>query len=194
MPKRKKPGRGNPSPQLTVPLSDFCQSLVESYAVNDRMNQIILDHLHPDAWRAKVPGTNSRSIAAVFAHMHNIRRKWLRLSAPHIKLPGQLNRTRCTPRETQAALAESALRCSEMLAGAFTQPKRRIQYFLRDAWAKPWPVGAAMAAYMLAHDSHHRGQICMLAHQAGFPLPNKVTAEMWCWERLWKQCGFNGPH
>ena len=27
---------------------------------------------------------------------------------------------------------------------------------------------------MLAHEAHHRGQVCMLAHQLGFPLPNEV--------------------
>jgi hypothetical protein len=29
----------------------------------------------------------------------------------------------------------------------------------------------------------------MLAHQLGFPLPNKVTSEMWNWEKLWKERG-----
>jgi hypothetical protein len=24
-----------------------------------------------------------------------------------------------------------------------------------------------------SHDAHHRGQVCMLAHQLGFPLPAK---------------------
>ncbi len=66
---------------------DFCQALVESYAINERMNQIVLEHLDPAAWRAKLPGRKGRTIAAIVAHVHNIRRKWLRLSAPHLKLP-----------------------------------------------------------------------------------------------------------
>jgi hypothetical protein len=36
---------------------DLCQALVESYAVNDRMNQLVLEHLDPGAWRAKLPGS-----------------------------------------------------------------------------------------------------------------------------------------
>ena len=32
-------------------------------------------------------------------------------------------------------------------------------------------------------------QVCMLAHQLGFKLPNKVTSEMWNWEKLWKEGG-----
>jgi uncharacterized damage-inducible protein DinB len=30
-----------------------------------------------------------------------------------------------------------------------------------------------MLCYMLAHEAHHRGQVCMLAHQLGFPLRNR---------------------
>src|SRR6516225_9031715 len=67
------------------PSLDFCQSLLETYAVNDRINQLILENLDPHAWRAKPPGRNVRTIAAIFAHMHNVRRKWLRLSARHIR-------------------------------------------------------------------------------------------------------------
>lgn len=164
---------------------DFREGLVESYAANERMNQVVLEHLHPDAWRARLPASRGRTIAAIFAHVHNVRRKWLRLSAPHLRLPTRLDGGRCSVTEAKAALAESGSRCCEMLAGALG-PERRIDSFLRDGWAKPWPAGAAMAAYMISHDSHHRGQVCMLAHQLGYPLPDRGTSTMWAWERMWK--------
>ena len=47
---------------------------------------------------------------------HNVRTKWVRLTAPHLKVPPQLNRTHCTPQQARAGLAESAARCGEMLA------------------------------------------------------------------------------
>jgi uncharacterized damage-inducible protein DinB len=172
---------------------DFSRVLVESYAVNERMNQIVLEHLDPAAWRAKLPGSKGRTIAAIVAHLHNMRRKWLRLSAPHLKLPAALDRSRCTPRQARAALAESAARCSQMLAEAFSRPQGRVKTFRRDGWARPWPAGPAMLAYMISHDAHHRGQIGMLAHQLGFPLPPKAAYQIWVWERLWKECGFTHP-
>jgi uncharacterized damage-inducible protein DinB len=174
--------------------SDVAEVLLEAYAVNERMNQILIGHLAPGAWRARPPGGKGRSIAAIFAHVHNIRRKWLRLSAPHIKLPAPLDRTRCTPRQARAALAESAACCSEMLADALAPARRgRIKTFVRDGWARPWPAGPAMLIYMLSHDTHHRGQICMLARQLGFPLPATVGGGIWNWEKLWKDCGFTRP-
>jgi uncharacterized damage-inducible protein DinB len=172
---------------------DLCQVLVESYAVSERMNQMVLEHLDPVAWRAKLPGSKGRTIAAIFAHVHNVRRKWLRLSAPHIKLPTPLNRTSFTQKQTGAALVESAARCSEMLTDALSRPQHRVETFLRDGWARPWPPGPSMLAYMISHDAHHRGQVCMLAHQLGYPLPTKANYGIWGWEKLWKECGFTHP-
>lgn len=173
--------------------TDLVAVMLEAYAVNERMNQLVIEHLAPGAWRAKPAGGKGRSIAAIFAHVHNIRRKWLRLSASHLKLPASLDRTRCTPRQTRVALAESAARCSQMLAEALGRPPGRVQTFVRDGWARPWPAGAAMLVYMLSHDTHHRGQVCMLAHQLGFPLPVLAGGGIWNWEKLWKECGFTRP-
>ncbi len=168
--------------------TQFGRAAVQIFAVNDRMNQLLIERLDPAVWTAKPPG-KVRTIAAIFTHMHNMRSKWIRLTAPHLKLPPQLNRVHCTPQQARAGLAESAARCAEMLAEALGGGEGRVEKFHRDGWAKPWPVGPEMLCYMLAHEAHHRGQVCMLAHQLGFPLPNEVMAGIWNWEKLWKECG-----
>jgi uncharacterized damage-inducible protein DinB len=172
------------------------RAAVKSFAANDRMNQILIEHLDPAAWRAKPPSTTRnttpRTIAAIFTHMHNVRCKWVRLTAPHLKIPTQLNRAHCTPRQAREGLAESAARCAEMLAEALGGGGGRVEKFCRDGWAKPWPVGPEMLCYMLSHEAHHRGQVCMLAHQLGFPLPKEVASGLWNWGKLWKECGSAG--
>ena len=168
------------------------------FLANDRINQILIEHLDPAAWgtrppTAKPPGKNNvRTIAAIFTHMHNVRAKWVRLTAPHLKVPPQLNRAHCTPQQARAGLAESAARCAEMLAEALGGGGGRVERFRRDGWARPWPVGPEMLCYMLSHEAHHRGQVCMLVHQLGFPLPTEVASGIWNWEKLWKECGFAG--
>src|ERR1700740_714826 len=161
------------------------------FAANERMNQMLIEHLDPAAWKAKPPG-KARSIAAIFTHMHNVRTKWVRLTVPHLKVPRQLQRADCTLRQARAGLAESAVRCQQMLAEALDTPDGRIKKFVRDGWARPWPVGPEMLCYMLAHEAHHRGQVLMLAHQLGFPLPIEVISGIWNWEKLWKECGSSG--
>jgi uncharacterized damage-inducible protein DinB len=161
------------------------------FAASDRMNEMLIEHLDPAAWRAKPPG-KSRTIAAIFTHMHNVRTKWVRLTAPHLTVPRQLNRATCTPQQALAGLAESAGRCAEMLAEALGDSRSGIEKFRRDGWARPWPVGIEMLCYMVSHEAHHRGQVCMLAHQLGFPLPNEAAYGIWNWEKLWKECGWPG--
>ncbi len=168
--------------------TELGRAAVRIFAANDRINQMLIEHLDPAAWRAKPPG-KSRTIAAIFTHMHNVRTKWVRLTAPHLKAPPQLNRAHCTPQQARAGLAESGARCAEMLAEALGGCGGRVGKFRRDGWAQTWPVGPEMLCYMLSHEAHHRGQVCMLAHQLGFPLPSKVASGIWNWERLWKQRG-----
>ena len=166
------------------------RAAVRIFAANERMNQMILEQLDPAAWNAKPPG-KARSIAAIFAHMHNVRTKWVRLTAPHLKVPRQLQRAHSTPKQARAGLAESAARCAEMLAEALGGGSR-VKKFVRDGWARPWPVGPEMLCYMISHEAHHRGQVLMLAHQLGYPLPKPVMYGIWNWEKLWKECGAPG--
>ena len=175
-------------PQLQTQLG---QTAAKIFAANERMNQMILEQLNPAAWNAKPPG-KARSIAAIFTHVHNVRTKWVRLTAPNLKVPRQLDRAHCTPKQARVGLAESAARCEEMLAEALGGSGGRIQKFVRDGWARPWPVGPEMLCYMLAHEAHHRGQVLMLAHQLGHPLPKPVMYGIWNWEKLWKESG--APH
>src|SRR6478609_3119318 len=107
------------------------RSAVRIFAANDRMNQLLIEHLDPAAWRTKPPG-KARTIAAIFTHMHNVRTKWVRLTAPHLKVPPQLNRARCTPQQAAAGLAESAARCAEMLGEALGGGGGRVEKFRRD--------------------------------------------------------------
>lgn len=169
---------------------DFAEEMVQAYALNERMNQLLLEHLDSRAWRAKPSGKATRTIAAIFAHMHNVRCKWLRLSAPHLKIPTRLDRGQCMQKQAASALAESAARCCEMLSEALRATPGRVPIFVRDGWSRPWRPGAAMCAYMISHEAHHRGQVCMLAHQAGFPLPIQAGAGMWNWEKLGKDLDF----
>jgi uncharacterized damage-inducible protein DinB len=170
------------------------RSAIRIFSANDRMNQILIEYISPTAWKAKPPG-QARTIAAIFTHMHNVRTKWIRLAAPHLKVPPQLHRARCTQKQARAALAESATLCTEVLAAALGGAEvRRIQTFRRDALAPSWPVGPEMLYYMLAHEAHHRGQVCMLAHQLGHTFPHAISDGIWNWEKLWKECGASrGP-
>jgi uncharacterized damage-inducible protein DinB len=184
-------------PPRPSPTADPREALLETYAINDAMNQLLLTHLDPRAWRATLPGPNrkqksrsGRTIAAIFAHMHNVRLKWLKATAPHLKRPAPLDPYRCTQRRAAVALKQSAAQCLRMLTDALSDdPNRRVSKFFRDSLMPIWPAGPTMFAYMFAHEAHHRGQITMLAHQLGYRLPPQAWGGIWNWDKLWKQAG-----
>jgi uncharacterized damage-inducible protein DinB len=174
-------------------LAEIRDTLLETYAANDAMNQIILSDLNPRAWRAQPPGEKGtgRTIAAIFAHLHNSRLVWLKNSAPHLKCPPPLDPGCCTIKQTAAAHRKSGAQCLRMLTDALSAaPNRRVAKFSRGSWTQTWPAGGAMFAYMFSHEAHHRGQILMLAHQIGYRLLYK-TPGVWHWEKLWKKAGLS---
>ena len=173
---------------------ELADVLVETYAVNDAMNQLLLAHLDPRAWRAELPavrGRGGRTIAAIFAHLHNCRLVWIKGSAPHLKCPAPLDPYRCTMKQAASAHKKSAEQCVHMLAEALrADPARKVTRFWRGSWTRTWPAGGTMFAYMFSHEAHHRGQILVLARQLGCRIPPKVWGGIWNWDRLWKEHGF----
>jgi uncharacterized damage-inducible protein DinB len=174
-------------------LAQIRDDLLETYAINDAMNQLLLANLNPRAWRAQPPGAKGRggrTIAAIFAHLHNSRLVWLRNSAPHLKCPTALDPHRCTKKQAAAAHKKSAAQCLRMLTEALSdRPKKRVTRFFRDSWMPIWQPGGAMFCYMFSHEAHHRGQILMLAHQLGYRFPSRARGGIWWWDKLWKQQG-----
>ncbi len=166
------------------PPRDWKRALLEAYAVNEEMNQLLLAGLDERAWRAPLPGGKGRPIAAIFAHIHNVRHMWLAVSAKDlkIKVPSKLDRDKCTPKQAAEAMARSAEAISALLAVALERPDLRVKDFRPDV--------AGAFGYMIAHEAHHRGQICMLARQLGFPLDQKTHFGMWEWGKLWGSLGF----
>src|SRR5678815_2511170 len=125
--------------------------LLETYAASGRMNEIVLDNIDDRAWRARpVDGSrkDARTIADIFAHIHNNRLVWLKRSAPHSDCPQPLDPLRCTRQEAASAHKESAAACLEMLKEALSEgADRRVPNFSRGSWAPSWPAGPTMFSY-----------------------------------------------
>src|SRR6267154_3468532 len=112
-------GRGGRMEAQSNPaLAEMRDVLLETYAVNDAMNQLLLANLDPRAWRAQLPAAkpkSGRTIAAIFVHLHNSRLVWLKNSAAYMKCPAPLDPYRCTMKQAAAAHNRSADQCLRML-------------------------------------------------------------------------------
>jgi uncharacterized damage-inducible protein DinB len=148
----------------------LADALLSAFDTNDRINQYLLENLPAEAWRAEPPGKKGRDVAGVVAHMHNVRVMWLK--ATKGKIPEQLDKVTVTPAQAKKALDASRAALRDVLQSAL-ESDGRIKGFRPDV--------AAFFAYLIAHDAHHRGQIAMLARQAGHPILQKAMFGMWEW-------------
>ena len=158
-------------PKTAIPFS-LPDALLNAFAINDRINRFMLESLPTEAWRAEPPEGKGRTVAAIAAHMHNVRVMWLKAAAKESKIPEQLDRAKVTVKQAVAALEESREALSAVLKAA-VESDGRIKGFKPDA--------VAFFGYLVAHDAHHRGQIAQLARQVGHPLPQKAMFGMWEW-------------
>jgi uncharacterized damage-inducible protein DinB len=159
-------------PKATPAEFSLSQALLTSFDTNDRINRYLIENLPSEAWRAEPPENKGRTIAAIVAHLHNVRVMWLKAAAKGNKIPEQLDRGKVTPAQATKALEQSREALSAVLKSAL-ESDGRVKGFRPDV--------AGFFGYLIAHDAHHRGQICMLARQVGHPLPQKAMFGMWEW-------------
>jgi uncharacterized damage-inducible protein DinB len=164
-----------PKPRArTKPPIDYASSVRFAFATNERINQFLLERLDPGAWGAEAPVGKGRTIRAIVAHMHNVRHMWLVVSMKDAPAPDKIDRTQVTLGDARAALAKSG----EAMLALFDRANAGGGH-VKDF--KPDVVG--FLGYVIAHEAHHRGQICLLARMLGFPLPQNVGFGMWEWNK-----------
>ncbi len=150
---------------------DVAGALLNSYAINDRINHYLVHNLAAEVWNMPPPGGHGRSISAIFAHTHNVRLMWLKAAGYQGAMPEKLE-TDSSQEQLIAALETSCAALSTVIAAALSGDGR-IKGFKPDV--------AGFLGYLIAHDAHHRRQASQLARQLGFPLSKSANFGMWEW-------------
>ena len=139
-------------------MSELEKQIVETWAIHNRVNLYLLDAIDPESLKLSLK-EKGRTVAALFAHMHNVRLMWLKPTAPELlSTAGE----KCDTESTQSQLAksliasgdaiESLLRKSAESGGKAKSFKRGVVPFL---------------GYLISHESHHRGQIGWILKHTG---------------------------
>jgi uncharacterized damage-inducible protein DinB len=157
---------------------DLGRALIEAFLTNERINQVLIDLLDPEVWRAQPPCARRRNIATTFAHMHNVRCMRLKMCSRDEEPPPKLDRAQVAVAEAKEALERSAAAMVRLIerslaSGGFVPDFR--------------PDVVALVCAAITHDAHHRGQICHWASQLGKPLTPEQQLQMWEWDRRWKE-------
>lgn len=152
---------------------DVTRSLLSAYSASARVNQFLVERLHPSLWRARLPGPKVRTIAALVAHVHNCSLVYLRRAGPRVSVPPELDRFSVTQKEAVRVLGAKRKAVLAIVADCLAGTGRV------DGWSGG--NAAVFLAYYMSHDAHHRGQIVTLARLLGHAISTKTMSGMWQW-------------
>jgi uncharacterized damage-inducible protein DinB len=151
-------------------MSDLQAQIVESWQIHNRVNLYLLEAIDPDALTRSL-NEMGRTVAALFAHMHNVRLMWLKPAAASLldgldKLEDDATRPQIDRALKQSGDAVAKLLEQSAATGKVKSFKRGVVPFL---------------GYLIAHESHHRGQIGWILKYTGHPLDRTIAFGLWDW-------------
>jgi uncharacterized damage-inducible protein DinB len=157
-------------------MNPLVQQSIDTWQVNNRINLMLLDELGPEALACTLSKRGGRTVALQFAHMHDVRLKWLEVCIPAIfKTQARINKEE----KIDKALLKRSLTAS---ADAIAQ---WMQTAGDDGQLKGYKKGVIfLLGYMLAHEAHHRGSILLTVKQSGIKLSDKLKWEIWDWGKI----------
>lgn len=167
----KLQGSDNRIVEKTVHYLAHMNQLTETWEINARINLYLLDSLPEEALAAVAP-SKGRTVGEQLAHMHNVRLMWLKAAAPEL-LVGleKLEKGDVTKEVLKATLQQSQAAITQLIDKGAAEGK--IKGF------KPHPT--AFVGYLIAHESHHRGQVMLILKLAGYKVDQKIVFGLWEW-------------
>ena len=150
----------------------MASQLVEAWEMGNEANLFLLASVPRGGLEARY-SPRTRTVAAQFAHLHNVRQRWLRHAAP--KLADGLEPFPKGAEPTKAQLKKS-LRASEKAVARF------LEECEETGRVKGWKgAPASFLGYLIAHEAHHRGLAMVALRIAGYKLPRSVVYGQWDW-------------
>lgn len=153
---------------------DVQQEIIEAFEQCGHVTEYLVTVLPRRFWHQPSPTGRGRTIAAMVAHIHGVRKTFAKMGGAPV--PPSLDRTSATPVQARRALRHT----NAALVALF-----RDSLLRGDARVKGLPRRSVnMMAYLIQHDAHHRGQIMLRARELGHTFAGADIMRIWGWKRL----------
>jgi uncharacterized damage-inducible protein DinB len=152
---------------------DLENQIIDTWNINNRVNLYLLDAISPAALN-DVSASKGRTVAEQVAHLHNVRLMWLKSAGPEL-----MEGLQKIEKETAAD--------KKLLARSLKESGKAIETLLKNSLENDGrikgfkPHVTAFLGYIVAHESHHRGQVALSLKQSGHALDRKVSFGIWEW-------------
>lgn len=149
------------------------EQVLQAWRVNAAINVKLVNAIPKKGFNAVPLASRGRTVAKQLAHMQKVHSGWLKYNGARLHRDARpLHRNAKLDRKRLTA----ALRASGAAVEAFL--RERLQSGKRIGFFQGKPI--RWMCYLIAHDSHHRGQIALALKQNGMRLPEKVALrEIW---------------
>jgi uncharacterized damage-inducible protein DinB len=153
------------------------EEIVEAWRINNRINLRLIERISDAGMGCTLSQRGGRNVVRQFAHLQYVRVFQLKRRAKALAHGARIFATHEEPdrRTLVAALQDSSQRIEQWfrLAAEGAPGVRTVKRGL-----------VPTLAYLIAHESHHRGSILLTLKQCGHPVEATTRYAIWDWDRI----------
>jgi uncharacterized damage-inducible protein DinB len=153
---------------------DVARELVEAFEQCGRATEYLIERVPAAIWQGAPPSGSGRTIAAMVAHIHSVRKMIAKMGGAPATPP--LDRTRVTPQQAIRAVAAVNAALTQMFRESLARGEARVKGMPRRS--------VNQMTYLMLHDAHHRGQIMLRARELGHAFSSEDVMRLWGWKKM----------
>jgi uncharacterized damage-inducible protein DinB len=152
------------------------EQLQEAWRTNNKINMLFIE-LIDEAHGHHCLSARGRTVYEQLAHLHNVRMQWLDIVAKDI----------C---KKYKIIGKDTSLDKKILVEALEGSGKGIEAFIDKSWEKEGKVNSfkkgliPFIGYLIAHESHHRGNVLLTLKQTGVKIPDELKWGIWDWNKI----------